>query len=178
MWKNGMIIFAIQHLQTLTKTFNWIKNESIIIISYTKIILIKYFYIQTNPWSRNVLANKQTIKHISFFRFTLFTYIQFTSHTHTYTHTHLYIYIYIYIYIYYAYEYVFLIIVIISCLNFWDESCWFLSLRVFRLLSSSLLLFPQRFGRYVRRPSSSVCRTREPTRKFELRPSVKPPGFQ
>ena len=31
-------------------------------------------------------------------------------------------------------------------LNFWDEPWWFLSLRVFGLLSSSLLLFPQRFG--------------------------------
>ena len=46
----------------------------------------------------------------------------------------------------------------VSCLNFWDEACWFLSLRVFGLLSSSLLLFPQRFGRYVPRPSSGVCR--------------------
>ena len=46
--------------------------------------------------------------------------------------------------------------------------CRFLSLRVFGLLSSSLLLFPQRFGRYVLRPSSGVCRTREPTRNFEL----------
>ena len=36
----------------------------------------------------------------------------------------------------------------ISCLNFWAEAWWFLSLRVFGLLSSSLLLFPQRFGRY------------------------------
>ena len=32
-----------------------------------------------------------------------------------------------------------------------------LSLRVFGLLSSSLLLFPQRFGQYVLRPSSGVC---------------------
>ena len=53
-------------------------------------------------------------------------------------------------------------IIVFSCLNFWDEACWFLSLRFFRLLSSSLLLllFPQRFGRYVLRPSSGVCRTR------------------
>ena len=36
---------------------------------------------------------------------------------------------------------------VFSCQNFWDEAWWFLSLRVFRLLSSSLLLFPQRFGR-------------------------------
>ena len=36
-----------------------------------------------------------------------------------------------------------------SCLNFWDKAYWFLSLRVFGLLSSSLLLFPQRFGRYI-----------------------------
>ena len=56
-----------------------------------------------------------------------------------------------------------------SCLNFWDESGWFLSLRVFGLLSSSLLLFPQRFGRYVFRLFSGVCRTREPTWNFELR---------
>ncbi len=56
----------------------------------------------------------------------------------------------------------------VSCLNFWDEVCWFLSLKVFRLLSSSLLLFPQPFGRYVLRPSSGVRRTREPTRNFEL----------
>ena len=48
----------------------------------------------------------------------------------------------------------------ICCLNFWDEACWFLSLRFFGLLSSSLLLFPQRFGWYVLRPSSGVCRTR------------------
>ena len=64
----------------------------------------------------------------------------------------------------------------ICCLNFWDEACWFLSLRVLGLLSSSLLLFPQRFGRYVLRPSSSVCRTREPSRNFELRPLLKPRG--
>ena len=38
----------------------------------------------------------------------------------------------------------------ISCLNFWDETCWFLSLRVFELLSSSLLLFPQRESSWVR----------------------------
>ena len=47
--------------------------------------------------------------------------------------------------------------------NMLDCDIIFLSLRVFRLLSSSLLLFPQRFGRYVLRPSSGVCRTQEPT---------------
>ena len=52
----------------------------------------------------------------------------------------------------------------LSCPNFWDEAWWFLSLRVFGLLSSSLLLFPQRFNRYVLRPSSGVCQTREPSR--------------
>ena len=98
-----------------------------------------------------------------------------------------------------------------SCLNFWDEACWFLSLsyhfflscnyiisfqvfnkfqsiyfdirifsflslRVFGLLSPSLLLllFPQRFGRYILRPYSGVCRTREPSRNFELRPLLNP----
>ena len=47
-------------------------------------------------------------------------------------------------------------------LYFWDKARWFLSLRVFGLLSSSLLLFPQCFGRYDLQPSSGVCRTREP----------------
>ena len=64
----------------------------------------------------------------------------------------------------------------IPCLNFWDEACWFLSLRFFGLLSSSLLLFPQRFGRYVLRPSLGVCRTREPSWDFELRTLLKPRG--
>ena len=50
----------------------------------------------------------------------------------------------------------------------------FLSLRVFGLLSSSLLLFPQRFSRYVLRPSSGVRRTRKPSRNFELRPLLTP----
>ena len=61
-----------------------IKKLSIIIISYTKIILIKYFCINTKDWSLNTLANKPTTKHI-FLRFYLF-----------YVH---YIYIYIYIYL-------------------------------------------------------------------------------
>ena len=52
----------------------------------------------------------------------------------------------------------------------------FLSLRVFGLLSSSLLLFPQLFGRYVLQPSSSVCRTRELSRNFELCPLLTPRG--
>ena len=51
-----------------------------------------------------------------------------------------------------------------------------LSLRFFGLLSSSLLLFPQRFLRYVLRPSSDVCRTREPSRNFKLRPLLKTRG--
>ena len=51
-----------------------------------------------------------------------------------------------------------------------------LSLVVFGLLSSSLLLFPQHFGRYVLRPSSGVCRTREPSRNFELRPLLNQRG--
>ena len=64
---------------------------------------------------------------------------------------------------------------LLSCLNFCDEACWFLSLRVFGL-SSSLFLFPPRFGWYVLRPSSGVCRTREPSRNFELRPLLNPRG--
>ena len=65
---------------------------------------------------------------------------------------------------------------IVSCLNFWVEAWWFLSLRVFKLLSSSLLIFPQRFGGYVLRPSSCVCRNRELSRNFELRPLLNPWG--
>ena len=42
-------------------------------------------------------------------------------------------------------------------------------------MSSSLLLSPQRFGRYVLRPLG-VCRTREPTWNFELRPLSNPRG--
>ena len=61
-----------------------------------------------------------------------------------------------------------------SCLSFWDKPQWFLSLRVFGLLSSSLLLFPQHFGWYVLQPSSGVCRTREPTRNFKLHPLLNP----
>ena len=66
------------------------------------------------------------------------------------------------------------------------EQHWLLSIRVFGLLSSSLLLFPQRFGRYVLQPSSGVCRTREPSRNFAtpvdsikdvVRSSVKVPEF-
>ena len=45
------------------------------------------------------------------------------------------------------------------------ETWWLLSLRVFGLLSSSLLLFPERFGRM----SSGVYRTQEPWWIFELR---------
>ena len=47
----------------------------------------------------------------------------------------------------------------------------FYSLRVFGLLSSSLLLFPQRFARYVLWNFWGVCRTREPSRNLELRPA-------
>ena len=45
----------------------------------------------------------------------------------------------------------------------------------FRLLSSSLLLYLQRFSRCVLRPSSCVsCRAREPSRNFETRPLFNP----
>ena len=55
-----------------------------------------------------------------------------------------------------------------ACLDF--KAYQPLSLRVFGPLSSSSLLFPQRFDRYVLWPSSGVCRIREPTLNFELRP--------
>ena len=51
-----------------------------------------------------------------------------------------------------------------SCLNFWNETWWFLSFRVFGLFFSSLLLYSQRFGRYVLLPYSGVsCRTLKST---------------
>ena len=50
--------------------------------------------------------------------------------------------------------------VLTAILEYIDIFSWFLSLRVFGLLSSSLLLFPQRFSRYILWPSSGVCRTR------------------
>ena len=53
---------------------------------------------------------------------------------------------------------------------------FFLSSMVFGLLFSSLLLFPQRFRRYIFRPSSGVCRTRERTQNIELRPLFNPRG--
>ena len=56
----------------------------------------------------------------------------------------------------------------------WNSLVKFLSLRVIGLLFSSLLLFPQRFGQYVLRPSSGVCRTRETSRNLELRPLLNP----
>ena len=40
----------------------------------------------------------------------------------------------------------------------------------------TLLLFPQHFARYVLRPSSDVCLTREPTWNFKLRPLLNPSG--
>ena len=52
----------------------------------------------------------------------------------------------------------------------------FLSFIVFGLLSSSLLLYSQRFGRYVLRPSSGICRTGEPTQNFETRHLYNPRG--
>ena len=61
-----------------------------------------------------------------------------------------------------------------SCLSFWDEVWLFLSLRLFGLLSSLLLLFSKRFGRYVLRPSTGVFRTRWPLRNLELRPLLIP----
>ena len=70
---------------------------------------------------------------------------------------------------------------ILSYPNFFDKVFLYiyitinflLSLRVFGLLSSSLL-FPQCFGRYVLRPSSGACQTREPSQNFELHPLLNP----
>ena len=58
-----------------------------------------------------------------------------------------------------------------------EQTQWILSLRVFGLLSSSLLLFPQCFGQYILWPSSGVCWTWEPTQNFELRHLLNPRGL-
>ena len=41
---------------------------------------------------------------------------------------------------------------------------------------SSSLLFPQRFGWYVLRPSSGVCQTQEPSWNFKQHPLLNPQG--
>ena len=79
------------------------------------------------------------------------------------------IYIYIYI-IYYIYIYIIYWILNVkhSGLNKFFK---FLSLKIFRLVSSSLLLYSQHFSQYVFPPSSGVsCQTREPTQNLELNP--------
>ena len=43
-------------------------------------------------------------------------------------------------------------------------------------LTKSLSLFPERFDRYILRPSLDVRRTREPTQNFPLRPLLNPRG--
>ena len=57
-----------------------------------------------------------------------------------------------------------------------EQQIWSLSLRVFRLLSSSLLLLPQCFGWYVLQPFSAICRTQEPSWNFEPRPLLNQRG--
>ena len=44
------------------------------------------------------------------------------------------------------------------------------------LIFLSLRIFGQRFGRYVLPPSSGICRTRELSWNFELRPLLNPQG--
>ena len=55
----------------------------------------------------------------------------------------------------YIYTIYYNIILLISCLNFWDEAWWFLSLRVFGLLSSSLLLFPK-FDKHLKKAGGHI----------------------
>ena len=63
------------------------------------------------------------------------------------------------------------------CLDFLDEASFLLSIRIFGLLTSSLLLYSQRFGWYVLRSSSGVsCRTRVSTQNLELKPLFHPHG--
>ena len=67
-------------------------------------------------------------------------------------------------------SYMFFVLILITNRRIYNIKYLLLSLRVFGLLSSSLLSFPQRFGRYVVQPSSDVRRTQERTRNFKLRP--------
>ena len=57
------------------------------------------------------------------------------------------------------------------CLNLCDENWWFLSLGIFGLLSSSLLLYTQRFGRYVLRPFSGIF---TPNSGADIEPRIEP----
>ena len=72
-----------------------------------------------------------------------------------------------------SYSFVFSHKSLLHLVTFYVAFFFFLSLRVFGLLSSSLFLFPQRFSRYVLSLSSGVFRTWEPTRNFKLRPLLK-----
>ena len=56
------------------------------------------------------------------------------------------------------------------------QELWRFLSRVFGLSFSSLLLFPQHFGRCILRLSLGVCRTREPTQNFELYPLLNTRG--
>ena len=69
--------------------------------------------------------------------------------------------------------------------NFWDVVWLFVLSRLFRLLSSSLLLYSQRFDRCALRPSSGAycwtwepsCRNWESSQNFELNPLFNPRGW-
>ena len=78
-----------------------------------------------------------------------------------------YIYIYIYIYIYTQC----FSIAIIDLNDFWVAY-----IKDVRTIVFIFFIISTTFRRYVHRPSSGVCRTREPTRNFELRPLFNPRG--
>ena len=62
------------------------------------------------------------------------------------------------------------IYIYISCLNFWHEAWWFFISQGFWIIFFIFIVIFKSFSRYVLRPSSDVCRTREPTRNFEPHP--------
>ena len=124
MWWDMFPLFLVyscpawkQHLETLMKTYNWIKNSSNINISQKKNNFDKILLNSNKTSKSKRVTNQKNIKRISFFHFTFFCkhFVKFNSllfsislslshththvHTHTHTHTHIYIYIYIYIYI-------------------------------------------------------------------------------
>ena len=64
---------------------------------------------------------------------------------------------------------------IANCISFDTKLLYSISYSITNIIFI-IKVFQQRFGWYVLRPSSGVCRTREPSRNFELRPLLKPRG--
>ena len=59
--------YVKKYLQALMMSSNWIQKNSI--FSHIKIILIKYFFIQTKPWNQQMLENKPSNIYLLFLPF-------------------------------------------------------------------------------------------------------------